>query len=274
MEPALGGPLGGFLPGSPAVGSDPLADLAAALGSEPDDAAPLPQDNREEDTDAEPQAAAEPEQLGADDLLPLPSAYAAACAAERVQPCQQFLAALANVPTSLVVALKAAAAPSGVAGGAALTVPALGAQPGPAAVDAALRTLSSPSPAGQIVLLDHLDLSKLGPLDPSSLEGFVRRAAGLGPWWRLRSLDLRGCGLTPDHLRPLLTLDALPFVWHLQRLDLSGNPGIGAVAGSGEPLPPAHWARPDLLHMLHLWKHAPLSLIDLTDTGQNCVMLD
>jgi hypothetical protein len=227
--------------------ADQLAALAGLLGS-PNEAGAGPDASSSRDglkasfTEAEAAIEAAPS--------PLIVAYAHACAERSTEPFAPHLEALRGVPDSLYVRINTRRTPRAAAGGAALAARPGAAPPALAQLEALLHVASTRSAAGSVLLLDHLDLS--GAAVPAeALAALAAAAARLGPWWRLRSLALRGCGLGGAALRTLATPAAATLLWNLERLDLAGNPGLGADAAAlGDGL-------------FHLWRLAPLRALDL-----------
>lgn len=250
------------------VGSDPLAELAAALGTQEDtnknENGPLLESNNSE-KNGDPETAVS--SIIACNSLQL--AYNAACSARREQPNSEHLEILSKIPLSLFVHMGANQRPSAVAGGAKITVPAsCGATEGQ--LDALLNGVVLPGTVkNRMLLLDHLSVSGLRDMSRTDiLERFVNGTARLGSWWRLRSLDLRGCGLQLKHILHLCGLNTVTFAWNLEQLDLSDNPDIGMAPENSLPRPASAFAHPDLVYFLPLWINAPLRYINLTHTGK------
>ncbi len=238
-------------PGAPPVdaSADQLAALAGLLGS-PNEAGAGPDasPNREDPESAASEAEVAPEAATA----PLIEAYGHACAERLSEPYAPHLEALRGVTESLYVRVDTRRTPRAAAGGAALDAAARpgAAPPALAQLEALLHVASTRSAAGRVLLLDHLDLSGV-PVPAEALAALAAAAARLGPWWRLRSFSLRGCDLGGAALRALAAPAAAPLLWNLERLDLGGNPGLGADAAAlGDGL-------------FHLWRLAPLRALDL-----------
>ena len=147
----------------------------------------------------------------------------------------------------------------------------------PADVSALVDTITIPAagPGGdqQLPLIDHLDLSNT---DGSCLELLISQASLLGPYWLLRCLTLSNCHLTLDHVSLLTVMSARNFVWNLERLDMSNNPGIGldlhTDTDTDTPAmlrPPHAFTTPNILMLSKLWYNAPLRHVDLSGTSMS-----
>ena len=118
------------------------------------------------------------------------------------------------------------------------------------------------SPSAGVLLVNHLDLSGC-VISIEMLEGLVEQAKLLGPWWQLRSLVLRGCGLTLEHARVLCSDDAISFMMHLERLDISHNRLLGSSA-EGRVYEVMDFVGIGGVLLANLWRNAPLKHLDLT----------
>jgi hypothetical protein len=271
-----GGVMEGFVPDLRGSDPDPLAILAAQLGSQ-DDFNTLQGDvqieNMQMETAAEeliggPTAEAAPIQL----LSAIEEAYKVLCTSKRIEALKSHLELLKQIPAPLAKQVEMDKAPSGVAGGAVIDV--TGAIVGrneneennPPSTDhvaALLESLLNIDSEGKLVLLDHLQLSSL-PLPSGTIAAVVHQAAALGPWWRLRSLALSGCNIDITHLQYLIAPEAQSFLWHLERLDLSYNPCLGRDVANGVLRPLTQFTAPATLMMMRLWRGAPLKYLDLS----------
>jgi hypothetical protein len=248
---------------------DPLAALAAALGSEPRDA-PQSQhvDGPNEFQPADTGETTTPAPHSGAALETLQAAYAAACASSGVEPLPAHQQLLDSFPTSLYVDHICSRLPRGNAGGVVVDVAAVagGAAASARQMQALLQVLTGRVESRRVLLVDHLKLSGLH-LPDRALPDLVAAAAELAPWWRLRSLELSGCGLSLPDLDSLSSLETSPAVEHLQRLDLSRNSGIGRSVG-GQLRSPGELMGSGRLLLTHLWRAAPLRFLDLTHTGK------
>lgn len=257
----------GFVQSMLLTGSDPLAALAAQVGSE--EVFPLHENDAVMD---EPILEDQEEELQEDPVPSLPfleNVYRKSCSGRQVDVVQSQLEILRDIPESLIHDLNIQATPSGVAGGAAISISqrdgaTIVQMPFTEQIDAFMDTITRPGDAHKVLLLDHLDLSGLS-ISCSSLSRVIDQAVALGPWWRLRSLALSGCNLDISHLQELSKCESQPFLWHLQRLDLSDNKGLGREARGGLRAA-TQFATPDILMLTRLWRSAPLRYLDLTNT--------
>lgn len=243
--------------------SDPFGNLAAALGTEDEGIQDLrsPQDVDELDNIISGDLVDDSRIAGCDQYL---QQYKLACSAKGAQPSAALLQRFSDIPESLFANLGSLMPPNALLGGAVLRVPPN--QDG-AQTEALLNVLSNRT-QGKVMLLDHLDMSGCTCISPRSLSDFVQGTASLGAWWRLRSLHLAGCALSLPHLTSLCGPEALPFLWPLQRLDISGNPEIGIDCSSGASRTAMAFGPPTVSFFFHLWRCAPLKYLNLTETGE------
>ncbi|KAH7617569.1 putative Cell division cycle-associated 7-like protein [Nannochloris sp. 'desiccata'] len=270
------GAMKGFVSDLGGSDPDPLAILAAQLGSQ-DDFHTSQGDVQIEDVQMEKVAEEEP---GAPttEAAPIPlmpaieEAYKVLCTSKRIEALKSHLALLRSIPVPLMQQVEVETAPSGVAGGAVIDVAAAtvgtneNEENNPPSTDhvaALMESLLKSDGEGKLCLLDHLGLSSL-PLASGAIEAVVHQAAALGPWWRLRSLALSGCNIDIAHLQALIAPESQSFLWHLERLDLSYNPCLGRDVANGALRPLTQFTAPATLMMMRLWRGAPLKYLDLS----------
>ncbi len=190
--------------------------------------------------------------------------YKAGCEAENVAPCDRHVKLLTSIPGELLMDARwcAVRPPGRSPGGAVLRVTG----GCPKQVGALLQTLAPPSHAGALILVDTLDLTSV-EVSHEALAGMLDNALSWGPWWRLRCLVLRDCGLTPDHICVLARLEAVPCLWNLEVLDLSDNVHIGTDPATGSTRGPGEYARADVAFLIYLWKQAKLRRISFKGCG-------
>lgn len=186
--------------------------------------------------------------------------YRTGCETEGVEPCDEHLRLLASIPPRLVVDTRRCVARPlcGTPGGAVLRVT----SGSPEQLGILLITLAPPAFAEAIALLDTLDLTGVRT-SHEALAGMLDNALSWGPWWRLRCLVLRDCGLTPMHLRALGRLDTAPSLWNLEVLDLSDNVQVGMDPATGFLRGPEEYACADVAFLVYLWRQAKLRRISL-----------
>ncbi len=193
--------------------------------------------------------------------------YRTACEAESEEPCEEHVRLLSSIPGELVMDARR--------GGAAALAFSYSSKPpfgavlrvtsgSPEQVGALLTTLAPPAHAEAVAVVDTLDLTGLrGRVPHEALADMLDNALLWGPWWRLRCLVLRDCGLTPMHVRALGRLDTVPCLWNLEVLDLSDNDSIGTDPATGTPRGPGEYAGADVAFLVYLWKQAKLRRISL-----------
>ena len=255
-------------------GSDPLAALAEQLGTQEQ-----PSSQYEEYADAEI-LQTEPSLAPPKTPSIILEAYHALVFEQRIHPLDEHVHLLENTPEILCREFQSAEIPSALSGAAVITTSsdAVAQHPLPTVeqLEALLDTVSTPGPTGKVLILDHLDISACS-LSVPLLSKFIHQATALGPWWRLRSLRLSHCNLSIDHLRQLTSLDSHSFLWHLQLLDMSGNPALGArrmLESTRTVLRSVtDFSAPDLLFLMPLWDSAPLRYVNIAQTGLSCAVL-
>ena len=198
---------------------------------------------------------------------PLVAMYRTACEAESEEPCEEHVRLLSSIPGELVMDARR--------GGAAALAFSYSSKPpfgavlrvtsgSPEQVGALLTTLAPPAHAEAVAVVDTLDLTGLrGRVPHEALADMLDNALLWGPWWRLRCLVLRDCGLTPMHVRALGRLDTVPCLWNLEVLDLSDNDSIGTDPATGTPRGPGEYAGAEVAFLVYLWKQAKLRRISL-----------
>lgn len=188
-------------------------------------------------------------------VVALVAMYRTGCQAENAMPCEDHVELLTSIPGELVMDTRCCAIrpPGRSPGGAVLRVT----SGSPKQVSALLETLAPPSHASAIVLVDTLDLTGV-EVSHEGLAGMLDNALSWGPWWRLRCLVLRDCGLTPAHIRILGRLEAVPCLWNLEVLDLSENVHVGTDPATGSSRGPGEYALADVAFLVYLWKQAKL----------------
>lgn len=242
--------------------SDPLANLAAQLGTEDDtllEETPCRLNKDDFVTLVEPLERRRPADAAVSCSQRV--VYDSACAARGVEPLSTIQNILEDVPSSLRRLFCGLAPPARVGGA---VVPAPSELLSILQVEAFLQALLTVAPDGHVLMLDHLSLDHQ-PCSACVSSRMIRWASALGPWWRLRSLSLRHCGLTWALLGQLVSSEAQQFMWHLQRLDISHNRHLGRNA-EGHLCSPEVVATPDIMFLFHLWRRAPLRFLDVTDT--------
>ena len=184
--------------------------------------------------------------------------YKAGCEAENAIPCDEHVELLASVPRELVIDARwcVVRPPGRSPGGAVLRVTSGCTKQ----VSALLETLAPPSHASALILVDTLDLTSV-EVSHEALAGMLDNALSWGPWWRLRCLVLRDCGLTPAHIRILGRLDAVPCLWNLEVLDLSDNVHVGTDPATGSTRGPGEYAGADVAFLVYLWSQAKIRRI-------------
>lgn len=198
----------------------------------------------------------------------LVSLYKSGCETENVAPCDGHVKLLTSIPKGLVVDARwcAVRRPRRSPGGAVLRVTSGCTKQ----VSALLGTLAPPSHASALVLVDTLDFTSV-EVSHEALAVLLDNALSWGPWWRLRCLVLRDCGLTPDHIRVLARLDAVPCLWNLEVLDLSDNVQVGTDPATGSTRGPGEYAQADVAFLIYLWKQAKLRRISFKGCGLGTV---
>jgi len=194
--------------------------------------------------------------------------YKTACEAVSEEPCEEHVRLLSSIPGELVMDARRGGA-AALAFSSSSSKPPFGAvlrvtSGSPEQVGALLTTLAPPAHAEAVAVVDTLDLTGLrGRVPHEALADMLDNALLWGPWWRLRYLVLRDCGLTPMHVRALGGLDTVPCLWNLEVLDLSDNASIGTDPATGTPRGPGEYAGADVAFLVYLWKQAKLRRISL-----------
>lgn len=191
--------------------------------------------------------------------------YQQQCTSHDCEPHSQHVNLLKSIPESLIVLNPLRRDIRGHLGGAAISLPE-GHKCSHSQQMALLTTISPPETSDVVVLVDSIDFSDI-ELSHVALEMLVRNATQWGPWWRLRSLTLRNCGLQLPHIRAICSIDAIPCFWNLQYLDISSNKGIGRkLTDDGSIRGASDFAVPSILLFLNLWRNSPLKRLNLEDT--------
>lgn len=178
--------------------------------------------------------------------------YKEQCINEGVEPLENHIDILSDIPHQLIVHTRECQIRKRVTGGAVVKVS------GGCSLQVAalLTTLAPPKDATILPVLDTLDLSSI-KLSEENLVKMVENALLWGPWWRLRCLILRDCGIELSHLRVLACADAVPCFWNLEYFDISHNPGIGRTQ-TGITRGPEAFAGTELAFLVHFWKQTRL----------------
>ena len=190
--------------------------------------------------------------------------YKTACETEGDKPCEEHVQLLASIPGELVMDVRMCSSRLlyGTSGGAVLRV----SSGSPEQLCALLTTIAPPPHAGAMVLVDTLDLTGVR-VGHEALAAMLDNALLWGPWWRLRCLVLRDCGLTPIHIHALGRLETVPCLWNLEVLDLSDNASVGKDLVTGAVRGPAEYAGADVAFLVYLWKQSKLRRVSFKGCG-------
>lgn len=183
--------------------------------------------------------------------------YKAQCRTEGVGPFQDHISTLAEIPEQLIVHASECQIIKRVTGGAVIKV----SGGCPLQISALLTTVAPPKDATILAVVDTLDLSNV-KVTEGCLSKMIDNALMWGPWWKLRCLVLKNCGLGLQHLKVLASAGAVPCFWNLEYLDISHNFDIG-LNTSGFIRDPEEFAGADIALLIHLWKHTKLRRLNI-----------